>query len=372
MVPTRLASSVVQRQVRYVHPVPASAATGLVAAVYQQVAEEMRLVVPPAMLHSPVPDLLAAYWMLLRESLMPTVAVDRATKEAVAAAVSVATICPYCTEMHSVGLYDLSDEYDAEAIAGDRAAQARDPRLREAAVWARAAHEVDRPVPMPAGWSAAVRAELGGVLVSMHYLTRMVNVFLSNFLLPPGLGPRARRRFKRAASRIMRPALRAPRQPGRSLSLLPEAPAPDGAEWAAGSPEVAQALARAHAVFQAAGARSLRPAVRELVLWRLAEWRGEETGLTTTWCDELVDGLPPADRAAGRLALLTALASHQVGADDVAEFQRHHPGDAPVLEATAWASFAAARLIGERADAKMSPARSGGRPPRHAGKGQGG
>jgi AhpD family alkylhydroperoxidase len=347
MVPARLASSVVQRQVRYVRPVPAGAATGLVAAVYQQIEQEMRLVVPPAMLHSPAPDLLAAYWVLLRESLLPTGVVDRTTKEAVAAAVSVATICPYCTEMHTVGLYDLSGEHDAEAIAADRAREARDPRLREVAHWARHAHEADGAVAVPAGFSAAARAELVGVVVSIHYVTRMVNVFLSNFLLPPGLGPRARRRFKRAASLIMRPTLRAPREPGRSLSLLPEAAATGGNGWAA-SPGVARALARAGAAFEAAGARALSPAVRAVVLQRLARWRGEETGLDTAWCDELVSGLPAADRAAGRLALLTALASHQVCEDDVTEFRRRHPGDETVVEATGWASFAAARLIGER------------------------
>ncbi|WP_249713918.1 carboxymuconolactone decarboxylase family protein [Rhizomonospora bruguierae] len=336
---------------------PAATASGLVAAVYRQVAQEMRLVVPPAMLHSPVPDLLAAYWMLLRESLLPTGEVGRATKEAVAAAVSVAAICPYCTEMHTVGLYDLSGEHDAEAIAGDRAWEVRDPRLREVALWARHAHEADRAVQLPAGLSMAARAELVGVVVSMHYLTRMVNIFLSNFLLPPGLGPRGRRRFKRGASVVMRPTLRAPHEPGRSLSLLPEAPVAGGSEWAAASPAVARALARAGAVFEAAGARVLSPAVRALVLQRLSRWRGEETGLGTAWCDELVAGLPPADRAAGRLALLASIASHQVSDDDVAEFRRYHPGDAAVIGATGWASFAAARLIGER------QGQAGGLPP---------
>jgi len=59
--------------------------------------------------------------------------------------VSVATICPYCAEMHTVGLYDLSDEPRRRGHRGDRAAEVGDPRLRAAALWARHAHEAGLP-----------------------------------------------------------------------------------------------------------------------------------------------------------------------------------------------------------------------------------
>lgn len=348
MIAGRVASSVVQRQVKYVSPVPVAAATGLVAKVYGQIADEMRLVIPPALLHSPAPDVLAAYWMLTREPLLPTGDVDRATKEAVAAAVSVATICPYCVDMHSVSMYDLSTEHDAEAVCADRVDEMADPWLRDVTAWARAAHECDGSIPMPDSLTAAARAELIGMVVSMHYLTRMVNVFLSNFLLPPGLGPRSRRRLKHGISRMMRPTLRASREPGRSLSLLSPAPLPPSAAWAAGSPAIAAAIASSYAAFEAAGARALSPAVCEITVDRLERWRGEETGLSTAWCEELIADLAPADRAAGRLTLLTALASYKIDEEVVGEFRRYHPADATLVDATAWASFAAARLIGAR------------------------
>jgi alkylhydroperoxidase family enzyme len=348
MIASRVASSFVQRQVKYVVPVPVSAATGLVSTVYGQIADEMRLVIPPALLHSPAPDLLAAYWMLNREPMLPTGSVDRATKEAVAAAVSVANICPYCVDMHSVGMYDLSTENDAEATAGDRIAEISDPRLRGAAAWARVAHQTGAAAGLPATITSAAHAELVGLVVSMHYINRMVNVFLANFLLPPGLPPRSRRRLKRGLSMVLRPMLRASYQPGRSLDLLPPAPPPPGTEWATGNPAIAQALARSSAAFQAAGLRSVPPAVREIVLDRLARWQGAETGLSTAWCEELVAGLPPPDRAAGRLALLAALASYQVDGEVIGEFRRHHPADRTVVDVAAWASFAAASTIGSR------------------------
>ncbi|WP_207783846.1 carboxymuconolactone decarboxylase family protein [Micromonospora globispora] len=346
MVAGRVISSVVQRQVKYVTPTPPNATEGLVAAVYQQVAEEMRLVVPPVLLHSPAPETLAAYWTLMRETLMTGGGVDRLAKEAVAAAVSVATICPYCVDMHSTAMYDLCTEHDAEAIVADRIEEILDPRLRALAAWARQAHLPDAPATRRPPFPAADRPELVGVLVTFHYLTRMVNVFLSSFLLPPRLGPRARRRFKHGVARVLSTSLREVRAPGRSLPLLAPAALPDAAAWAVGNDVIAAAASRAYAAFEAAGERVLSPAVRDLVRWRLDGWRGEETGLSRQWCERLIAGLPEADRAAGRLALLTAFASAQVDEETIHEFRRHQPGDTALVEAAAWASYAAARQVG--------------------------
>lgn len=347
MVVSRVASSVVQRQVKYVTPVSVSDASGVVAEVYAQVAAEMRLVVPPAQLHSPSPDVLAAYWMLTREPLVGA-AVHRAEKEAVAAAVSVANICPYCVEMHTVGMYDLSGEHEAEAVAGDRVETMTDPALRAMTAWARTAHQLDDAAPEPTGLSAAERAELIGVAVAFHYVSRVVNVFLSNFLLPPGLGPRSRRRMKQGISRLLRPTLRTPRAAGRSVGLLAAAPPPAGVTWAAGNDDVAAAVARSYRAFELAGARSLPDGVRRLVLDRLEAWRGEDTGLSTAWCEELIADLPAHERPAGRLALLTAMSSYQVDEGVIGEFRRIDPSDAGLVDAVAWSAFAASRLIGNR------------------------
>lgn len=340
----RVASSVIQRQVKYVTPVPAPAASGLLADVYGQVLDEMGLVVPPVQLHSAVPRLAAAYWMLLREPMLPTVHVDRGVKEAVATAVAVANICPYCVDMHSVGMYDLATEHDAEAVAADKLDGLADPRLAAYALWARTAGLPDEAVAAP--FAEDGRAELVGVVVSLHYLTRMVNVFLSNFLLPPGLSPATRRRFKHGVSRLLRRTLRDPRAAGRSLPLLPDAPLPADAAWAAASPTIAAATARAYAEFEAAGERSLPLGVRDLVTKRLTTWRGEDTGVSRAWCERLVERLPEADRPAGRLALLTAFASYQVDEHVIAEFRARHPEDARLIEAASWASYVAARKVG--------------------------
>jgi hypothetical protein len=87
-------------------------------------------------------------------------------------------------------------------------------------------------------------------------------------------------------------------------------------------------------------------AVRDLVLAELENWRGERRGPSRAWAESAVSGLPAADRAAGRLALLTAFGSAQVDRSVVRMFRASRPGDATLVELTAWASLAAARRVG--------------------------
>jgi AhpD family alkylhydroperoxidase len=350
MVAGRVVSSVVQRQVKYLTTVRPDDATGPVAEIYDQVADEMRIVVPPAVLHSPRPDLLAAYWMLVREPLVLTGTVDRLAKEAIATAVSVANICPYCVDMHSVGIYDLGTEDDAEALVADRAGDVEDPHVRAVAAWARVADRPDHPLVADPPFPPAARPETVGMVVSLHYLNRLVNVFLSSFLLPPRLSPRTRRRLKQGISHVLGPTLRGPHEPGRSLRFRPDAPVPESAAWAAGSPAIQSAVARAYRAFADAGARSVPDGVRELVHERLATWRGEEAGLSRQWCEDLIERLPAGERPVGRLALLTAFASYQVDDDVIDDVRRVGPdgdgADGRLLDVAAWAAYVAAERIG--------------------------
>ena len=248
------------------------------ALIYAQVQREFKVVLPPVLAHSPTPDLLAALWMLMRESLVAPGEVDRLGKEAVASAVSLATTCPFCVDMHSTGLYDLSTEADAEALAGDRIADIADPRVRAIAAWARRAHLPQGAAGGPPG-APEQHAELIGVLVAFHYITRMVNVFQPGYLLPPRLGAPGRRRFKQGLSHVLAPVLRGRFPSGSSLRFLPEgAPLPRSAAWARQHPGIAAAVSRSYPAFEAAGQRTVPPAVRALVLDRLDRWRGEDTG----------------------------------------------------------------------------------------------
>jgi hypothetical protein len=151
---------------------------------------------------------------------------------------------------------------------------------------------------------------------------------------------------------VLAPTLRADREPGRSVPLLPAADLPASAAWAVGSPTIADAMARAYATLELAGARSVPASVRELVQRRVADWRGEETGLSRQWCEDLVAELPAEDRGAGRLALLTAFASYQVDEEVITEFRRDRSAsgagsdDAALVDTAAWAAFVASRQVG--------------------------
>lgn len=334
-------------QVRYVHPVrpPAS---GLVAEVYRQARRDMRVLVPPVSLHSPAPEVLAGFWMLLRETMLADGAADHLAKEAVAAGVSVANTCPYCATVHETAMYGLTAEDDAVAIAADRPGDVTDPALRAVATWARTCHRPAAPGLATEHVDPAAVPELVAVAVTLQYLTRMVSVFLTTDLLPPFLVGLPRRVAKRAMGRLQRPVAGRVVPAGRSLALLPHAPLPADACWAAPVPAIATAVARAAAGFEAAGRRALPDGVRALVRRQVAAWDGEPPGPGRAWCDDAVRVLTADQRPLARIAILTALAPYQVDGQVVAAFRTVRPSDAALVEATAWASFTAARTIGAR------------------------
>ena len=87
---TRVARRAALAHVEHVIPTDPSTATGLVREVYRQVERDFGMLAPPIALHSPAPTVLAAAWAMLHESLLATGTTPRATKEAIATAVSAA------------------------------------------------------------------------------------------------------------------------------------------------------------------------------------------------------------------------------------------------------------------------------------------
>jgi hypothetical protein len=330
-------------QVRYVSPVRGRATQGLVGRVYEQVEREFGVLAPSLVLLSPAPQVLAASWLMLRETLLVARQVDRAAKEAVATTVSLGNTCPWCATVHSTMVSGLANglvlaDHPAESIA--------DPRLRAVTTWARDCGTEEGALRHEPACPAEEAPELIGTAVLFHYYNRMANVFLTEVPLPPGAPRMALGPVMWILGRRMWPAAGRSYRPGTSLELLPAASLPGDLSWASSDPVAEDAFARGCAAVDAAGARSVPPSVRDLVMTELENWHGERRGPSRAWVDSAVSGLPAADRSAGRLALLTALASSQVDRSVVRMFRAGRPGDSTLVELTAWASLAAARRVG--------------------------
>lgn len=327
------------RDVKYVEAVRPRRARGLVRDVYRQVERDFGMLAPPVALHSPAPEVLAAVWLMLRESLVAGGAASRADKEVVAAAVSAANSCPYCVEVHGMALGSLGEPEAAAAIEAGDAGAIRDRDTRALATWARG--EGRLPADVPAGTAA----EFTAVAVAFHYLNRLVSVFLGPSPLPAAVPPSARAKAKAVLGILLKPGDAPPA--GEALGLLP-ATAADGPAWAPPGGTLADAFSRARAAIEAAGERSVPPRVRDLVRRELKAWDGKPPGLSRAWAEPVLAELPAEERAAGRLALLTAKAAYQVGAADVAAVRPERTDDRALVELVSWAGLTAAVAAGER------------------------
>ncbi|WP_107501688.1 carboxymuconolactone decarboxylase family protein, partial [Streptomyces viridosporus] len=299
------------KQIRHVTAVPPHEAGGLVADVYRRAGREFGILAPPLALHSPAPEVLAACWILLRETLLVEGRAGRAAKEAVATGVSQANECAYCVDVHRAKLQTLAGP-DTAALAA-------------VTDWARNLTTADGPsrtVP----FAADHLPELLATAVTFHYLNRMVRLFLPDSPVP-GAAPRAGRGpALRIVARAMRPDTGTTLTAGAALGLLPAAPLPAALAWARPEPSVAGALSRAVAGVDAAAERRVPEPVRELLHAELAVRDGMAPGPSRAWLEPLVAGLVPGQRPAARLSLLIALAPYQITDADVTAFRAVRPG----------------------------------------------
>lgn len=327
------------RHIRHLRPVSRDAAAGLVDRVYERIEAEFGMLAPPLALHAAAPEVLAGFWLIVRETLLVEGRVTRAAKEAVASAVSLANQCPYCLEVHGATLIGLRRDADAHAIVADRVDGVADPRLRALVGWARASGLGNVAGRRP--FSAEQAAELVGVACAFHYINRMVNVFLTKSPLP-ALGL-----VRRSAAHIMRGLASERPEPGLSLDLLPDAILPADLSWASGQPILSTAWAKAARAIDAAGERSVPATVRDLVRAKLA---GQHTAPpdmdVRSWLETAVADLPETQRPAARLALLVAFASYRATPHYLDAVRGQGNDDRALIELTSWASFAAARQIG--------------------------
>jgi len=332
--------------IKYVKPVRASAARGVVGEIYAQIKREFGTLGEPLTLHSPIPDLLGGVWFSFWECLISGVA-RRDLREAVAVAVSRLNRCPYCIDAHTVMLRATAAHSAAGAIQYGRDDEIEDEQTRAVVKWAAATRSPGAPILHSPPFSPQEAPEFIGAAVWVHYINRMVQVFLSRKLLPIssdplGIRTAAERMGGWYFSRFVRRSSRA----SATANLLPEFSLPDDLSWAAASQPVARAFAAFAAAADKAGAAALPSEVRACVQEQLRNWNGADPGLGRARLEEPIKVLNDSSKPAARLALLGALAPYQIDQELVREIHKREAGDERLLGCLAWASFAAARTIG--------------------------
>ncbi|MBX6385039.1 MAG: carboxymuconolactone decarboxylase family protein [Microbispora sp.] len=320
---------------RYVTPVPTEAAKGLIAEVYHQIARDFGIArMPLFMTLSPAPEVLAATWAVLRESLLAG-RVPRAAKEVVAAGVSLANRCPFCVDAHTVLLHATGEHGLAEAVA--RGDTPSDPEYARLLAWATGTATAGQAPPCPPDQAA----EHIGTALAFHFINRMVSSLLTDDLLPAGL---QRSRLVRGLSgRALARAVRRVLPRGEALPLLRELPSGRAPDWAAGTP-IGAAFAALYAG-AGEGAALLGEEAGEVVVDAVAAWDGGHPPLHG-WPGALED-VAPARRPAARLALLAALAPYRVTDADVAAWREAGGGrsDADLVRLLAFGAITAVRRI---------------------------
>jgi len=333
------------KTMRYLESVPRYQARGMLAEVYDQIAEDF-FVNGSLTSRSGVPSLLAAIWTGGRETILVSDQLDRTTKEALTATLSSINDCPYCGDM-LVSLVHASDRHDeAIQILSETEENIADPLLRERLLWVRAVATPGATPPTSIPFSKVELPEAIGSLMAMSDINRFSHIVMDGSPVNAPFGLRAVKAF---ALRLFGGELKTthirPLEPGRTLHLLPQAELPDDLRWAAANPRIARAVAQWAAAVEAEADKVIPERARQVVHRSLKQWQGEQMPISRNWVEQEVVGLQGNERAIARLALVLAKASYQSDGKLVAEVLKHNPDQEQFLRILAWCSFTAARYV---------------------------
>ncbi|MEV0233774.1 carboxymuconolactone decarboxylase family protein [Nonomuraea sp. NPDC050786] len=314
-------------QFRYVTPVEPQAATGRVAQVYTQLADDFRMARMPVFLTlSPAAEVLAVTWAMLRESLLAG-GESRTAREVVALGVSMANRCPFCVAAHTTLLHATGDHRLAETIAAGGTPD--DPRHAELLAWAGSR----RPTP-------EIGPQLIGTALTFHFVNRIASALLTENLLPGNL--QKSRLVRSVGGRAMARAVRTRLPSGASLPLVADLPALPEPAWGAGT-SVGAAYAALGAV-AGSGGELLGESARAAVSDTVAAWDGEHPPMGGAWLDGPLADVPAGERPGARLALLVALAPYRVTDADVAAWRGSRTDEELVRLCAFGAASAMARM----------------------------
>jgi AhpD family alkylhydroperoxidase len=344
----RLFETLSLKTMRYVHAVPRRKATGLLSQVYDMIEEDF-FINGSLTSRSKVPTLIAAIWTAGRESILVDDRLDRTTKEAMNAVLSQVNDCPYCGDM-LISLVHAGGQHEAASnIFAENEAAIADGTLRTRLAWVKSVATPSKGKHPPAPFSAEELPEAIAALMAMSDINRFSHVVMDG---SPVSAPLGRQGLKAAALRLFGGELRATHverlTPGRALSLLPPALLPADMRWAIPNPRIADALARWTTAVECEASSVVSPAVQDLVVRNLQDWKGELMPISRSWVDVETSALSGQDRAIARLALVLAKAPYQVDATLVEDLLGEDRSEERFIRILAWSSFSSARRFAQR------------------------
>ncbi|NBE55555.1 carboxymuconolactone decarboxylase family protein [Streptomyces boluensis] len=343
-----------QTPYRYTDPVPPTSATGPtgptaeLAELYAQIAADFGIAEPaPFVVLSASPELAAATWALMRESLLDGPG-PRNGKTVAALGVSLANRCPFCVDAHTLLLHAGGAPHLADAVARDGAPD--DEHHARVLAWAKATRTPGAPELATAPFPDAHAPGYIGTVLAFHFINRVVSALLTENLLPEGVRPADLLRGPEGEA-LSRAVRRTP-APGASLAFLDprfraahtdldgpadgDNSADSGPGWAAGTP-----VAPAYAAFRevaSMGAGLLSEEDQALVTRTVADWDGAHPPVR--WPE-----LPGTDRPGARLAVLAAVAPYRLTDDDVAAWLTPPRTDHCLVHLVAYGAFLAVTRV---------------------------
>ncbi len=336
------------KHIHHIQAITEKDATGVIAQVYDQMRHDFGAVVEPVSLHAPSSQVLAGVWGILREPLVAGKKLDRGYKEAIAANVSQINACPWCVDAHTMMLHGTGNGDATEAVYADDVIAPASSKFGAIMAWAKATRTPDDAQIQNPPFPAEHAPEVIGTAVVFHYLNRVVTMLLSETFAPTSQWLNSS--FKRVVGRIAVWMVRKnPFTPGESaqfLAELDETTLPDDLQWAQSDPTIKTAFAN-FATLNARFEATLAPEVVSCVRSRVETWEGEQMPLSRKWVEDAINTLSDTDKPIARLALLAALAPHQVEAGVIDAVRSVDYDDEQLVNLLAWASFTAARRIGQ-------------------------
>lgn len=336
------------KQVRYITPILPRNVEGRTKEIYKQIRKDFQLV-PPLTLFSPSEELLAGVWSIWRESQFAVGKVDRLITEMIASTVSKLNTCPYCVDAHSGMIHALSEHQVVSALYQNKNEMIKDNKLRKIVEWSQATRNPDAKIILSPPFSRKEAPEIIGTAIVYHFINRMANIFLEPSPLPV---PKNWTRIKKTALIIFgatvakRIVKRKPKS-GESLQFIHYADLQPDLTWAKDDADIAAAFSSFSMIIDNLKLTGLTDTGRSLIQQSIQSWRGEDMGLSSAWVNDILEQMVDEDKIAGELALLTALAPHQVSKNIISNFQSRYSDDVALLNITAWASFTSAKRIGE-------------------------